>query len=280
MVLWLEEVERREAAARAEISELRSRMEELAGRLAEREAVLSRLEITQETMTEILSGDGAFGAFREACDLRAGPRRCVVSIRRHTHGVDHSSRAVSGSTRKSSGWVESLGGPLIAVPVSVLAEWGGCWESWGEESSILEDYDRACVSRAGPGSLMSAAVVPGLWSSRMSPPPAGTCPSAGSFCAGSSPTQSPSCWPLLTPCSPIPISSGTTSASGRRTGPSCSWTPPRRGPNSMRSTPTAAGRNRLSFRCPLPAGRWRVRAVHTTGEFPWAGVVQLLPERL
>ncbi|MEU9919401.1 Imm21 family immunity protein [Streptomyces sp. NPDC051001] len=29
---------------------------------------------------------------------------------------------------------------------------------------------------------------------------------------------------------------------------------------------------------PLPAGRWRVRAVHTTGEFPWVGVVQLLPE--
>jgi hypothetical protein len=59
MVSWLEEIERRETAARAEISELRSRMEELAGRLAEREAVLSRLEITRETMTEILSGEGA-----------------------------------------------------------------------------------------------------------------------------------------------------------------------------------------------------------------------------
>jgi hypothetical protein len=34
-------------------------MEELAGRVAEREAVLSRLEITRETMTEILSGEGA-----------------------------------------------------------------------------------------------------------------------------------------------------------------------------------------------------------------------------
>ena len=29
----------------------------------------------------------------------------------------------------------------------------------------------------------------------------------------------------------------------------------------------------------LPAGRWRVRAVHTTGGFPWVGVVQLLAER-
>lgn len=59
MVSWLVEIERREAAARAEISELRSRLEELAGRLAEWEAVLSRQEITRATMTEILSGEGA-----------------------------------------------------------------------------------------------------------------------------------------------------------------------------------------------------------------------------
>ena len=70
MVSWLEEIERREAAARAEISELRSRMEELAGRVAEREAVLSRLEITRETMTEILSGCG-----RIICAPRWGCRR-------------------------------------------------------------------------------------------------------------------------------------------------------------------------------------------------------------
>ncbi|MER8003947.1 hypothetical protein [Streptomyces sp. NPDC095613] len=69
MVSWLEEIERREAAARVEISELRSRMEELAGRVAEREAVLSRLEITRETMTEILSGEGAVtGSVDEAAE--------------------------------------------------------------------------------------------------------------------------------------------------------------------------------------------------------------------
>ncbi|MES5824658.1 hypothetical protein [Streptomyces sp. RG80] len=43
--------------AREEIAELRVRIEELTARLAEREEVLSRLEITRETMTEILSGD-------------------------------------------------------------------------------------------------------------------------------------------------------------------------------------------------------------------------------
>ncbi|MCX4564571.1 hypothetical protein OHA02_51690 [Streptomyces phaeochromogenes] len=57
MVSWLEELDRRESAAREEIAELRDQIEELARRLAEREDVLSRLQITRETMTEILSGD-------------------------------------------------------------------------------------------------------------------------------------------------------------------------------------------------------------------------------
>jgi predicted nucleic acid-binding Zn-ribbon protein len=57
MVSWLEELDRREAAAREEIAELRDRIEALTSRLTDREEVLSRLEITRETMTEILSAD-------------------------------------------------------------------------------------------------------------------------------------------------------------------------------------------------------------------------------
>jgi hypothetical protein len=56
MASWLEELERREAVARESAAELRVQIEELTGRLAEHERVLSRLEITRETMTEILSG--------------------------------------------------------------------------------------------------------------------------------------------------------------------------------------------------------------------------------
>ncbi|MGW1209959.1 hypothetical protein ACWD5F_10010 [Streptomyces sp. NPDC002499] len=54
---WSEELDRREAAAWEEFAELRDRIEGLAWRLAEREDVFSRLEITRERMTEILSGD-------------------------------------------------------------------------------------------------------------------------------------------------------------------------------------------------------------------------------
>ncbi|MFF5011524.1 hypothetical protein ACFY3G_53320 [Streptomyces phaeochromogenes] len=59
MVSWLEEIERREAATWEKIGELRAKPEELTGRLAEQEAMLTRPETTRETMTEILSGGEA-----------------------------------------------------------------------------------------------------------------------------------------------------------------------------------------------------------------------------
>lgn len=61
-------------------------------------------------------------------------------------------QTVSGRVLDGS-WVESLGGPLIVVPVSVLAKWGGCSENWGEEPGILEDYDRACAVEGWAGLL-------------------------------------------------------------------------------------------------------------------------------
>ncbi|MFJ4437024.1 Imm21 family immunity protein [Streptomyces sp. NPDC088923] len=57
------------------------------------------------------------------------------------------SSAADDASGPSPGWVDSLGGPLIVVPVSALASWGG-----GTESSLLtgdatapDDYDRACA---------------------------------------------------------------------------------------------------------------------------------------
>ncbi|MEV6752895.1 Imm21 family immunity protein [Streptomyces sp. NPDC051214] len=44
-------------------------------------------------------------------------------------------------------WVESMGGPLIVVPVSALSLWHGCTEA-GEvlgDPGIADDYDRACA---------------------------------------------------------------------------------------------------------------------------------------
>lgn len=55
----IEELQRREAAARREADELRSVIARLNERLAQAEERLSRLEITRETVAEILGGVGA-----------------------------------------------------------------------------------------------------------------------------------------------------------------------------------------------------------------------------
>src|SRR5260370_29385091 len=52
----IEELQRREAAARQEVDELRGEIARLNERLARAEEALSRLEITRETVAEILGG--------------------------------------------------------------------------------------------------------------------------------------------------------------------------------------------------------------------------------
>src|SRR5258707_8240463 len=54
----IEELQRREAAARQEVDELRGEIARLNDRLARAEEALSRLEITRETVAEILGGAG------------------------------------------------------------------------------------------------------------------------------------------------------------------------------------------------------------------------------
>ena len=55
----IDELQRREAAARAEAEELRGRIAELAEQLARAEERLSRLVITRETVEEVLDGAAA-----------------------------------------------------------------------------------------------------------------------------------------------------------------------------------------------------------------------------
>ncbi|MGW3623660.1 Imm21 family immunity protein [Streptomyces sp. NPDC000880] len=57
-----------------------------------------------------------------------------------------SSSTAASSADPSLIWVESMGGPLIAVPVSVLDGWRGCTESGMVigDGDVPDDYDRAC----------------------------------------------------------------------------------------------------------------------------------------
>ncbi|MEU6403111.1 Imm21 family immunity protein [Streptomyces sp. NPDC046985] len=58
-----------------------------------------------------------------------------------------SSSTAADASRPSPVWVESMGGPLIVVPVSALASWGGCTESglMAGDATAPDDYDRACA---------------------------------------------------------------------------------------------------------------------------------------
>ena len=57
----LEALEARERAARARVEALRTEMDRLAERLAAEQALLGRLEITRQTVIEVLAGDGLPG---------------------------------------------------------------------------------------------------------------------------------------------------------------------------------------------------------------------------
>jgi hypothetical protein len=75
MASLIEELQRREAAARHEVDELRGEIARLGERLARAEERLSRLVITRETVAEILGGAGTGGAAagREAEPPAADP---------------------------------------------------------------------------------------------------------------------------------------------------------------------------------------------------------------
>ncbi|MFE0192962.1 Imm21 family immunity protein [Streptomyces sp. NPDC058989] len=57
-----------------------------------------------------------------------------------------SSPNAASASERSLTWVESMGGPLIAVPVSALDGWRGCTESGLVigDGDVPDDYDRAC----------------------------------------------------------------------------------------------------------------------------------------
>jgi hypothetical protein len=74
----IDELQRREAAARAEAEELRGRIAELTERLARAEERLSRLVITRETVDEVLSEAGADAPPAVERELTTRPRRSPV----------------------------------------------------------------------------------------------------------------------------------------------------------------------------------------------------------
>ncbi|MFE9045970.1 Imm21 family immunity protein [Streptomyces sp. NPDC007818] len=176
-------------------------------------------------------------------------------------------------------WVKSMGGPLIVVPVSALHQWGGCTEDGVIVGGTDEpdDYDRACaveeyaeVISLGDAGAASALV--------LSDEPATTChlPEQSIFLrwlAADSDAE------LLAAAEAVlsdPATPWEDCGVWETDGPAVLMDSAEAGKDLGAPYPDGRGQ---PDEAPVgvPAGQWQVRACHKTGEFPWVGVVQLLP---
>ncbi|MCX5308157.1 immunity 21 family protein [Streptomyces sp. NBC_00160] len=176
-------------------------------------------------------------------------------------------------------WVPSMGGPLIVVPVSALYQWGGCTEDGvivgGTDQP--DDYDRACaveeyaeVISLGDAHTASALV--------LGDEPATTCylPERRTFLrwlAADSDAE------LLAAAEAVlsdPATPWEKCGVWETDGPAVLMDSAEAGEDLGVPYPDGRGQP-AEAPVPVPAGRWEVRAFHKTGEFPWVGVVQLLP---
>ncbi|MDX2545423.1 Imm21 family immunity protein [Streptomyces sp. WI04-05B] len=183
-------------------------------------------------------------------------------------------------TQPELNWVASMGGPLIVIPVSALQEWSGCTE----DGMIIGDtddpdhYDRACavedlaaVIDVGPAGAQALV---------LGDEPATTCylPERRAFVrwlAADSDAE------LLVAAERLlddPTTEWEAAGVWETDGPAMLMDSAEAGTDLDRPYPD---RPELPEQAPVavPAGRWKIRAVHVTNEFPWVGVVQLTPER-
>ncbi|MFI9276168.1 Imm21 family immunity protein [Kitasatospora sp. NPDC052896] len=177
-------------------------------------------------------------------------------------------------------WVESMGGPLIVVPASALQYWGGCTEDGMiiSDGDQPDDYDRACevvglaevISLRGHSNA-SALVLGGEGAT--------TCylPEKQAFMrwlAADSDTE------LLAATEAAlndPATPWEDCGLWETDGPAVLMDSVEAGENLGMPYPDDRGEPDQAP-VPLPAGRWRVRAFHKTGDSPWISVVQLLPD--
>ncbi|MGW0784948.1 Imm21 family immunity protein [Streptomyces sp. NPDC002913] len=184
-----------------------------------------------------------------------------------------SSFTSSGSAEAPPTWVESMGGPLIAVPASVLDGWGGCTMSGMVISygDVADDYDRACEIDGLAGAIgVRGQNAQGLV---LADEPAMTCylPEHRTFIR----------WLGADSEADLMVA-----AEAVLTDPTVEWEEcgvwETDGPAVLMDAATGGAELNIEYPngggmpdqapVPIPAGRWTVRAVHTS-----VGVVQLLP---
>ncbi|MFC9955990.1 Imm21 family immunity protein [Streptomyces nigra] len=189
-----------------------------------------------------------------------------------------SSPTAANVSHTSPVWVESMGGPLVVIPVSALAAWRGCTESgvMAGDATAPDDYDRACEVDDLAGVITVGEN--GAQALVLADEPATSCylPERRAFLR----------W--LAADSEAGLKAA---ADGILADPATEWegcgTWVSDGPAVLMDSAEAGSELDIEYPgggmpdqapVPLAAGRWRVRATHTEAdEENWVGLVQLLP---
>ncbi|MFF5715244.1 Imm21 family immunity protein [Streptomyces sp. NPDC012756] len=189
-----------------------------------------------------------------------------------------SSSTADDASHPSLVWVESMGGPLIVVPVSALASWGGCTESGliAGDATAPDDYDRACAVDDLAGVILLDEN--GAQALVLADEPATSCylPQHRAFLR----------WLAADSEAGLRAAADTALADPATLWEECgTWASD--GPAVLMDSAEAGsglgidypgGEMPAEASVPLPAGRWRVRATQTkVDEENWVGLVQLLP---
>ncbi|MEV0371171.1 Imm21 family immunity protein [Streptomyces sp. NPDC050636] len=190
-----------------------------------------------------------------------------------------SPRTVAGSARQSRHWVESMGGPLIAVPVSALPGWGGCAQAGGAgRADGPDDYDRACEVDGWAGVI--AVGGDGAQALVLADEPARSryLPEHRAFLRWLAADSEADLIAAAEAVLAAPATAWEECGTWKTDGAAVLMDSVTSGTDLGIEYPIGGG---LPEQAPvlIPAGRWTVRAVHTeAGEHTWIGLVQLVAD--
>ncbi|MGW3820249.1 Imm21 family immunity protein [Streptomyces sp. NPDC005046] len=190
-----------------------------------------------------------------------------------------SSSQVPTSAPRPLLWVESMGGPLIAVPVSALSRWGGCTGSGTIAGSgdLVDDYDRACEVDDLAG--VTAVGANGAHALLLADEPATTCrlPEHQAFLRRLGADSEAELLAAAEAVLADPATAWAECGTWEADGPAILMDSAEAG-DDLNVEYAGGGGLPEQAPVPMPPGRWRVRAVHTrTDDRTSVGLVQLVP---
>ncbi|MFG2948324.1 Imm21 family immunity protein [Streptomyces adustus] len=175
-------------------------------------------------------------------------------------------------------WVRSMGGSLIVVAQSSVNAWGGCTQ----DGSVLgdadgrDDYDRACEVEGWAGVITAGAEAAAVLV--LADEPATTCflPEKQLFVRWLAADSQAELFAAAEAVMADPDTAWDDGGLWVTDGPAVLMDSAEAGADLGVDYPDGGRPDQAPVE--LPAGRWRVRAVHETDTFPWVGVVQLVAD--